>query len=92
MCFSILKTCLSYLEENAPHPIQTQVFIVVAVGTLHSYKRQEAQRDSLLEMYSDDELIIIDNDNEDDENETIGGSCRPILLVRLTRYKTVLLI
>lgn len=43
------------------------------VDTLHNYHRKEAQKNQLFEKYHKNELIVIDNNDEDEENETLAG-------------------
>lgn len=47
--------------------------VVVAAVASHNYIKQEARSDLLLKNYSNEELVVIDSDDDNDNDETLAG-------------------
>lgn len=81
--FLILKRMASY-SFWSPHYSR--------VVTLHNHIRGEIQRDWLFEKYSNDERIVIDNDDEDEEDERLTGLMPSHLAINMESFLTVSLV
>lgn len=87
-----LKAPFPVLKGMASYSLQTQVFIVVVVMTLHNYIWQKAHRDWLFEKYNNDELIVIVATMWMKRTTRSQDSCHLTWPVRWTRSETVSLV
>lgn len=91
VCHALVVFTHNYTKHPSPYSLQTQVLIVVAVGTLHDYIRQEVQKDWLFEKYSNTDKILIDS-NDEKRMKSYAGWSRHTSSVRWTNSKTISLL